>query len=75
MVENFSQSLRYGNQFIYQSMPRMLSLWLDYGAEVSEQEKKSKNPTTIQGMRNYLSQLNTVSAKLLGLESDMYTAQ
>lgn len=33
------RSLQYGNQFIYQSMPRMLSLWLDFGAKAYEWEK------------------------------------
>ena len=33
------RSLQYGNQFIYQSMPRMLSLWLDFGAKAYECEK------------------------------------
>lgn len=33
------RSLQYGNQFIYQSMPRMLTLWLDYGAKAYEWEK------------------------------------
>ena len=33
VVTNFGNSLKYGNQYIYQSMPRMLTLWLDYGSE------------------------------------------
>lgn len=32
----------YGNQYIYQSMPRLLTLWLDYGAHVSDLEKGNK---------------------------------
>uniref|UniRef100_A0A4W3HDU3 Serine/threonine-protein kinase ATR n=1 Tax=Callorhinchus milii TaxID=7868 RepID=A0A4W3HDU3_CALMI len=39
IVLHFGTSLRFGNQFIYQSMPRMLSLWLDYGAKAYELEK------------------------------------
>lgn len=33
------RALQFGNQFIYQAMPRMLTLWLDYGAKVYEFEK------------------------------------
>lgn len=42
VVKNFGQSLMYGNQYIYQSMPRLLTLWLDYGAHVSDLEKGNK---------------------------------
>ena len=42
VVKNFGQSLLYGNQYIYQSMPRLLTLWLDYGAHVSELERSNK---------------------------------
>ncbi|RXM36849.1 Serine/threonine-protein kinase ATR [Acipenser ruthenus] len=37
--EYIVRSLQFGNQYIYQSMPRMLSLWLDFGAKVYEWEK------------------------------------
>lgn len=30
-VENYAQALRYGTKNIYQTMPRMLTLWLDLG--------------------------------------------
>lgn len=33
------RALQFGNQYIYQAMPRMLSLWLDFGARVCECEK------------------------------------
>ncbi|XP_075426221.1 serine/threonine-protein kinase ATR isoform X3 [Ascaphus truei] len=42
IVLHFGKSLEYGNQFIYQSMPRMLSLWLDFGAKVYEWEKAGR---------------------------------
>ncbi|XP_041120696.1 serine/threonine-protein kinase ATR-like [Polyodon spathula] len=38
----FGKSLQFGNQYIYQSMPRMLSLWLDFGAKVYEWEKAGR---------------------------------
>ena len=33
------RALQFGNQYIYQAMPRMLSLWLDFGAKVCECDK------------------------------------
>nr|XP_033814332.1 serine/threonine-protein kinase ATR isoform X1 [Geotrypetes seraphini] len=42
IVLHFGRSLQYGNQYIYQSMPRMLSLWLDFGAKVYEWEKAGR---------------------------------
>lgn len=68
MVKNFGQSLQYGNKFIYQSMPRMLSLWLDFGAGVVEQEKKERSRSTstsgasqgLEKLRQTLKTLNKV---------------
>ena len=39
MVSFYGKSLRYGCSYIYQSMPRMLSLWLDFGTSLAEMEK------------------------------------
>lgn len=49
IVNYLGQSLQHGSQYIYQSMPRMLSLWLDYGAD------STKQPS----MESVLSLLNT----------------
>ena len=58
VVRHFGTSLQYGNQFIYQSLPRLLSLWLDYGTGVVEMEKREKSQNVrqgkVQGMRNVL---------------------
>ena len=35
---HYGNALRYGNKYIYQCMPRLLSLWLDFGAKVTEEE-------------------------------------
>ena len=68
VVKHFWQSLRYGNQYIYQSLPRLLSLWLDYGASVVEAEKKERARQTqgapqsqkLTNMKKSLSDLNEV---------------
>ncbi|XP_069419530.1 serine/threonine-protein kinase ATR [Ovis canadensis] len=55
---HFGRSLQYGNQFIYQSMPRMLSLWLDFGAKAYEWEKAGRSDRV--QMRNDLVKINKV---------------
>ncbi|KAG7457149.1 hypothetical protein MATL_G00243500 [Megalops atlanticus] len=42
IVTYFGKALQFGNQYIYQAMPRMLSLWLDFGAKVYEWEKAGR---------------------------------
>ncbi|XP_055785850.1 serine/threonine-protein kinase ATR isoform X2 [Salvelinus fontinalis] len=42
IVTFFGKALQFGNQYIYQAMPRMLSLWLDFGAKVYEYEKAGR---------------------------------
>ncbi|XP_023568719.1 serine/threonine-protein kinase ATR [Octodon degus] len=58
IVLHFGRSLQYGNQFIYQSMPRMLSLWLDFGAKAFEWEKAGRSDRV--QMRNDLAKINKV---------------
>nr|CDS19281.1 phosphatidylinositol 3 and 4 kinase [Echinococcus granulosus] len=41
-LENYGQALACGSQFIFQSMPRFLSLWLDYGAEVAKMQQRQQ---------------------------------
>ncbi|KAL5969848.1 Serine/threonine-protein kinase atr, partial [Taenia solium] len=51
-LENYGQALACGSQFIFQSMPRFLSLWLDYGAEVAKmQQRQRQTPATSIGRR------------------------
>ncbi|CAN9502464.1 unnamed protein product [Ophioblennius macclurei] len=50
------KALQFGNQYIYQAMPRMLSLWLDFGAKVCECEKAGRAD---RQMRQELAKINT----------------
>nr|XP_008104413.1 PREDICTED: serine/threonine-protein kinase ATR isoform X1 [Anolis carolinensis] len=61
IVIHFGRSLHFGNQFIYQSMPRMLSLWLDFGAKAYECEKAGRQDRT--QMRNDLAKINKAIAE------------
>ncbi|XP_060075850.1 serine/threonine-protein kinase ATR-like, partial [Ylistrum balloti] len=69
VVKSFGQSLQYGNQYIYQSLPRLLSLWLDFGTSVAEMEKRdvSRNQQLahkLQIMRTTLAKLNKLVSAL-----------
>ncbi|RVE57450.1 hypothetical protein OJAV_G00216500 [Oryzias javanicus] len=57
IVTFFGKALQFGNQYIYQAMPRMLSLWLDFGAKVCECEKTGR---TDRQMRQELSKINAI---------------
>ena len=39
MVLHFGKSLMYGCEYIYQTVPRMLSIWLDLGEKIDSDEK------------------------------------
>lgn len=36
VVENYLRSLNYGTKYLYQTMPRILTLWLEFGAQVDK---------------------------------------
>uniref|UniRef100_A0A3P9LDR2 Serine/threonine-protein kinase ATR n=1 Tax=Oryzias latipes TaxID=8090 RepID=A0A3P9LDR2_ORYLA len=55
-IVTFFGALQFGNQYIYQAMPRMLSLWLDFGAKVCECEKGRAD----RQMRQELSKINSI---------------
>lgn len=61
---SFGKSLQYGCRHIYQSMPRMLGLWLEFGTRVSELEAKeeksrvSRKNSTLDSHREKLANLN-----------------
>ncbi|XP_012937158.1 serine/threonine-protein kinase ATR [Aplysia californica] len=61
VVRFFGQSLKYGNEHIYQSMPRLLSLWLDSGTAVAEAERKDKGKVSskLQTLRTVLNRINS----------------
>ncbi|XP_063067093.1 serine/threonine-protein kinase ATR [Engraulis encrasicolus] len=56
IIMYFGKALQFGNQYIYQAMPRMLSLWLDYGAKIHEVEKGGRAENS--QMRAELTKIN-----------------
>ncbi|XP_064619014.1 serine/threonine-protein kinase ATR-like [Lineus longissimus] len=56
---NFGKSLMYGNEYIYQSMPRMLSLWLDNSAKfLEEKAKMPKNTPAMNAIKAHHEKAN-----------------
>jgi serine/threonine-protein kinase ATR len=69
IINYFASSLEYGCQFIYQSLPRMMSHWLDFGADyyeyASRENSSSGSSRSSSSMVNRnLPQLNTILVKL-----------
>ncbi|XP_066955721.1 serine/threonine-protein kinase ATR [Macrobrachium rosenbergii] len=63
IVLSFGKSLQFGCRHIYQSMPRMLALWLEFGTRVCELEsKEDKSRSTRKN-----SMLETYREKLASL--------
>jgi serine/threonine-protein kinase ATR len=72
IISYYATSLEYGCQYIYQSLPRMMSLWLDFGADYFEHAcrdsnssgNNSSNKSQSIAINRNLSQLNVILTKL-----------
>ncbi|ESO92356.1 hypothetical protein LOTGIDRAFT_190706 [Lottia gigantea] len=67
VVKYFGQSLQYGCQYIYQSMPRLLSLWLDFGTTVVEAERKDRGGRSSHKVQANSVVLNRLNKTIEGL--------
>ncbi|XP_069694965.1 serine/threonine-protein kinase ATR isoform X2 [Periplaneta americana] len=62
IVNYYGKSLLYGCNYIYQSMPRVLSIWFDFGTQVSEKEKdKDRTKKKMAALREMRSNLDTMT--------------
>ncbi|KAF2431255.1 hypothetical protein EJ08DRAFT_649062 [Tothia fuscella] len=43
VIENFMRSMVFGAKYYHQTVPKMLTLWLDLGAELHNAERNAKN--------------------------------
>lgn len=53
MINFFGKSLQYGTTYVYQSMPRLLSIWFDFGTrllDVNSNAVKEERKTTLLKM-------------------------
>ncbi|XP_076061506.1 serine/threonine-protein kinase atr-like isoform X2 [Oratosquilla oratoria] len=68
IVFSFGKSLNFGCRHIYQSMPRMLSIWLDHGSKVDEMQKigtTKSNASIIGTYETKLGNMNSFMVQLL----------
>lgn len=52
VIENFSRSLLYGSKYYYQTVPKILTLWLDLGMDAHEALKRPTVDVEINSARN-----------------------
>ncbi|KAH8040442.1 hypothetical protein HPB51_010222 [Rhipicephalus microplus] len=64
VVRHYGESLRYGCQHMYHSMPRMLSIWFDLGSQVAEMSHSRRPPAVLEKLEGYL---KTMTDRALGL--------
>ncbi|RMX47129.1 hypothetical protein pdam_00018677 [Pocillopora damicornis] len=63
VLKHYGLSLQFGNKFIYQSMPRLLTIWLNFGATVSDQGRQTK-ASDRGGKRQKLADCNEIMSDL-----------
>ncbi|KAF4124503.1 serine/threonine-protein kinase ATR [Geosmithia morbida] len=63
VIENYLRSLNNGTKYLYQTLPRILTLWLDTGAQV-DKPPDGKMSLTRELQRRRLEQLNLLHAFL-----------
>ena len=67
VISYYATSLEFGCLNVYQSLPRMISLWLDYGADYFDhacRENQINNSSRSTSINRNISQLNSILIKL-----------
>jgi serine/threonine-protein kinase ATR len=57
IIRHYGHALEYGCKYLYQCMPRLLTLWLDFGSKVTESGRKGQERSGVKTVQ----QLNDVS--------------
>ncbi|KIN07972.1 hypothetical protein OIDMADRAFT_111112 [Oidiodendron maius Zn] len=71
VIENYLRSLSYGTKYIYQTLPRILTLWLDLGSQVGQPldakygNSKEFLQRIMNGRMDMLAQLHTRFTKYI----------
>lgn len=63
VCKQYGKSLLHGTKYLYQSLPRLLTLWLDTGASLSKNESTSQEQDS--KLLEKLGQMNQLVAKLI----------
>eukprot|EP00731_Ephydatia_muelleri_P024256 Em0016g527a len=65
IVRHYGHALEFGNKYIYHCMPRMLSLWMDFGANIPEGNKRNADVASLRQTITSLNELmTTLTTKL-----------
>jgi hypothetical protein len=62
VVHCYQMALSFGAMFIYQSLPRLLTLWLDYVDDREFEEYSTVRFSNINSLNSYISELRKNSA-------------
>lgn len=69
VIRHYGDSLRHGSHYIYQSMPRLLSVWMDFGAEVVKSSSGSsggkRSALKASNSQAQLQKMNTTMGELI----------
>jgi serine/threonine-protein kinase ATR len=65
VIENYLRSLNYGTKYLYQTLPRVLTLWLELGAQLNSVPEGKVNPSRelFQRRATLLKQVNAYVSK------------
>ncbi|XP_050524661.1 serine/threonine-protein kinase ATR isoform X2 [Daktulosphaira vitifoliae] len=75
IVNCYGMSLQYGCKYIYQSMPKLLSVWLDFGSDLNRDLKKKNNKTSlylIERKRVFIKMIKLIEGFVLRLPTFMF---
>ena len=66
-IRNFGMSLRYGSKFIFESMPQLISLWLDFALSVHNYSSQpNAQPIALSNGRQIMMSINAEMRNMLG---------
>ncbi|XP_050431325.1 serine/threonine-protein kinase ATR [Adelges cooleyi] len=75
VVNCYGMSLQYGCEYIYQSMPKLLSIWLDFGSDLNRDIKKKNNKTSlylIERKRAFTKMIKLIEGFVMRLPTFMF---
>ncbi|CAI6361847.1 unnamed protein product [Macrosiphum euphorbiae] len=75
IIHCYGLSLQYGCEYIYQSMPKMLSVWLDFGSDFNRDLKKKNNKTSlylVERKRTFIKMTKLIEGFMLRLPTFMF---
>jgi serine/threonine-protein kinase ATR len=64
IIRHYGHTLEYGCKYLYQCMPRLLTLWLDFGCKVPDSGKKSQERSGAKTVQQLNDIIQTMSERL-----------